>query len=242
MTLPETLTLALDARADGRRHVNYIAGEEQKSRASFGELRATALAVLRHFQDFGMGAGDQLIIFTGSNEQFIDGFWACLYGGIVPVPVAVGISDDHRLKLLKIFRQLERPWVYTDKGQLARLIAGLRERGLLDAQPLGRPRGLPPGEAIESLLEDASGRLYARSRSFLGRRGAEGAWDSLTNRARRTKTALRSCWICFAVYVPVHIAPAAAVKLTRIWVAILSGVQKIVKRGVRGRSKRLSTF
>ncbi|MFN8010699.1 MAG: ATP-binding protein [Holophagaceae bacterium] len=62
-------------------------------------------------------------------------------------------------------------------------IQGLRwTRGLLDAQPLGRPRGLPPGEAIESLLEDASGRLYARSRSFLGRRGAEGAWEDLSAR------------------------------------------------------------
>ena len=87
----------------------------------FAGLRATALGVLGRFQAFGMQPGDELVLFTGNNEQFIDGFWACLHGGIVPVPVAVGISDDHRHKLLTIFGQLQRPWIYTEEGQLARL-------------------------------------------------------------------------------------------------------------------------
>jgi acyl-CoA synthetase (AMP-forming)/AMP-acid ligase II len=121
MNLPGTLTAALEARAAGPRSLHYIAGEEQRRSVAVRDLRRTALGVLRHFQDAGLGAGDHLVIFTASNEQFIDGFWACLLGGIVPVPVAVGISDDHRMKLLKIFRQLPRPWVYTEMAQLARL-------------------------------------------------------------------------------------------------------------------------
>ncbi len=149
MTLPDTLTLALDARADSRRHIHYIAGEEQKSRISFAGLKSTALGVLRHFQDFGMKPGDELIIFTGSNEQFIDSFWACLYGGIVPVPVAVGISDDHRLKLLKIFRQLRNPWVYTEKAQLGRLREFAEGAGLLAEFEALNARALP----VEALRE-----------------------------------------------------------------------------------------
>ncbi len=124
MKLPDTLTGTLEARGSQSgqsRHVNYIAGEEQRRRVDFGSLRRTALGVLRHFQSFGLQAGDELIIFTSSNEQFLDGFWACLLGGIVPVPVAVGISDDHRHKLLKIFRQLRRPFLYTEQSQLDRL-------------------------------------------------------------------------------------------------------------------------
>ena len=31
-------------------------------------------------------------------------FWAAILGGIVPVPVAVGISDEHRLKLFRILQ------------------------------------------------------------------------------------------------------------------------------------------
>jgi acyl-CoA synthetase (AMP-forming)/AMP-acid ligase II len=121
MKLPDTLTATLEARASGRRNVHYIAGEDQRRTVAIGELHRTALGVLKHFQDFGMRPGDELVIFTSSNEQFLDGFWACLLGGIVPVPVAVGISDDHRLKLLKIFAQLRRPWVYTEAGQISRL-------------------------------------------------------------------------------------------------------------------------
>lgn len=149
MNLPDTLTQALDARAGMRRHIHYIAGEEQKSQMSFAALKATALGVLRHFQDFGMQAGDELIIFTSSNEQFIDSFWACLYGGIVPVPVAVGISDDHRLKLLKIFRQLRHPWVYTEKAQLGRLREYAAEAGLLAEFEALNARALP----VENLRE-----------------------------------------------------------------------------------------
>ncbi|MCL4776760.1 MAG: AMP-binding protein [Gammaproteobacteria bacterium] len=149
MKLPDTLTQALDARAGMRRHIHYIAGEEQKSQMSFAALKATALGVLRHFQDFGMQAGDELIIFTSSNEQFIDSFWACLYGGIVPVPVAVGISDDHRLKLLKIFRQLRHPWVYTEKAQLGRLREYAAEAGLLAEFEALNARALP----VENLRE-----------------------------------------------------------------------------------------
>lgn len=149
MKLPDTLNQALDARAGMRRHIHYIAGEEQKSQLSFAALKTTALGVLRHFQDFGMKAGDELIIFTSSNEQFIDSFWACLYGGIVPVPVAVGISDDHRLKLLKIFRQLRHPWVYTEKAQLGRLREYAAEAGLAAEFEALNARALP----VENLHE-----------------------------------------------------------------------------------------
>ena len=62
-----------------------------------------------------------MILHTSSNEQFLDGFWACILGGLVPVPVAVGISDDHRLKLLQVFTALGKPMVYTEDGQRTRL-------------------------------------------------------------------------------------------------------------------------
>jgi iturin family lipopeptide synthetase A len=70
-----------------------------------------------------MGAqrGDKMIIFLSNNEQFLDGFWAALCGGIVPVPLAVGISDEHRHKLLRVARKLGRPLLYTDAKNLERL-------------------------------------------------------------------------------------------------------------------------
>ena len=70
-----------------------------------------------------------MIIFLSNNEQFLDAFWAAIAGGIVPVPLAVGISDEHRHKLLRVARKIGRPLLYTDSKNLERLQALAAEVG-----------------------------------------------------------------------------------------------------------------
>jgi len=106
------------------RAVTYIDGENSERRVTFAELYTRALGILYHLQALGASNGDKLIIFLNNNEQFLDGFWAAISGGIVPVPLAVGISDEHRLKLLRVARKLGKPYLYTDSKTLERL-AGL---------------------------------------------------------------------------------------------------------------------
>lgn len=120
-TTGATLVDILENRRSADRSVVYLSGEEERREVPFAELHAAALGVLRHLQDAGLRRGDRLILFTNGNEQFLDGFWACLLGGIVPVPVAVGISDDHRDKLLRIFAALGGAAVYTEQGLVSRL-------------------------------------------------------------------------------------------------------------------------
>ena len=88
---------------------------------SFSDLRQRALGILFHFQNRGLQHGDELILLTDNNEFFIDAFWACLYGGIVPVPVAVGISDEHRFKLVRIFNKLTSPYIYSEQSLLDKM-------------------------------------------------------------------------------------------------------------------------
>ncbi len=114
--------LLLAAAGEQPRSITYIESARDEVRLDYAELRERALGVLHHFQQRGLKPGHELILFTNSNEQFVDAFWACILGGIVPVPVAVGISDDHRAKLLKIFATLRHPHVYTEEN-LARLAA-----------------------------------------------------------------------------------------------------------------------
>ena len=118
---PTTLIEILASRRQSTRRIHYLNGQDDRRAVSFGELYRAALGVLFHLQAFGARPGDRVILHTSSNEQFIDGFWACLLGGLVPVPLAVGISDDHRQKLLQVFNQLGQPMVYTEEGQLTRL-------------------------------------------------------------------------------------------------------------------------
>jgi acyl-CoA synthetase (AMP-forming)/AMP-acid ligase II len=117
----QTLTQTLDDRSRGAATITYLEGENSEKTLKLAELRRRALGILRHLQAVGARRGDKLILHVASNEQFVDAFWACLYGGIVPVPVAVGISDEHKHKLLRIARQLGSPLLYTDRKLRDRL-------------------------------------------------------------------------------------------------------------------------
>src|SRR5258708_26914262 len=116
-----TLVDILEGNRGVDRSVTYVEGENNERRVSFKDVHARALGILHHLQTAGAKAGDKMIIFLNNNEQFLDGFWAAICGSIVPVPLAVGISDEHRLKLLRVARKLGNPLLYTDAKTLRRL-------------------------------------------------------------------------------------------------------------------------
>jgi acyl-CoA synthetase (AMP-forming)/AMP-acid ligase II/acyl carrier protein len=118
-----TLPDMLDDQARGNGAIVYLEGEGAEKTLPLAQLRRRALGILFHLQRIGARPGDHLVLHVASNEQFIDAYWACLYGGIVPVPVAVGISDEHKHKLLRITRQLGQPYLYTDQKLRERLAA-----------------------------------------------------------------------------------------------------------------------
>lgn len=116
-----TLTEVLEANRDFARGITYLEGENESRSVSAAELYQRALGILYHLQRLGARRGDKLLVFLGNNEQFIDVFWAAVLGGIVPVPVALGISEEHRHKLLRIARRLGTPYLYTERRSLERI-------------------------------------------------------------------------------------------------------------------------
>jgi acyl-CoA synthetase (AMP-forming)/AMP-acid ligase II/aryl carrier-like protein len=132
VTKTTTYTTLLDILESNRsveRAVTYIDGENSERRVLYSDVYTRALGILHHLQAMGAQRGDKMIIFLSSNEQFLDGFWAAVCGGIAPVPLAVGISDEHRHKLLRVARKLGRPLLYTDSRNLERLGALAAEVG-----------------------------------------------------------------------------------------------------------------
>ena len=122
MKLYDTLADMLAEGSSRDRHILLINGEKDESRISFAELSDRAHLLLGSMQQRGMRPGDEVVVFTKSNESFLVAFWAAILGGIVPVPVAVGISDEHRFKLFRILDQLLNGRLYTDQGLLDRLL------------------------------------------------------------------------------------------------------------------------
>jgi acyl-CoA synthetase (AMP-forming)/AMP-acid ligase II len=116
-----TLVDLLENNRTVDRAVCYLEGETFERRLAYGEVYARALGILHHLQAMGAQRGDKLIIFLNNNEQFLDAFWAAICGGIIPVPLSVGINDEHRCKLLRVARRLGSPWLYTDARNLQRL-------------------------------------------------------------------------------------------------------------------------
>ena len=124
-----TLVDILEMNRGVDRAVCYVDGENSERRVGYAELYERALGILHHLQSLGAARGDPMILFLSDNEQFIDGFLAGVCGGIQPVPLAVGISDEHRHKLLRVARRLGKPWLYTDARNLERLQAFAAEVG-----------------------------------------------------------------------------------------------------------------
>src|SRR5271168_1916440 len=128
----KTYTTLIDVLEGNRgvdRAVTYIEGENSERRVPYGDVYTRGLGILYHLQAMGAQRGDKMIIFLSNNEQFLDGFWAAVCGGITPVPLAVGISDEHRHKLLRVARKLGKPLLYTDAKSLERLAALAAEVG-----------------------------------------------------------------------------------------------------------------
>ncbi len=121
MSRAETLTELIESNRKVDRALIYLEGEKDERRVPYGELYERALGILFHLQKLGARPGGKLIIFLNNNEQFLDAYWAGILGGIVPVPVAIGISDEHRHKLLRIARKLGKPFLYTDRKTLDRV-------------------------------------------------------------------------------------------------------------------------
>ena len=158
-----TLTELFESNRKIAGTVSYLEGENDSRDVSYPELYERALGILYHLQRVGARRGDKLILFLGHNEQFVDAFWAAIMGGITPVPIALGISDEHRHKLLRVARKLGQPFIYTERRSLDRigtfaeqvgeteLFKGLRSRAFLvddldDISRAGKPYESKPDD------------------------------------------------------------------------------------------------
>jgi acyl-CoA synthetase (AMP-forming)/AMP-acid ligase II len=159
MKLYATLTELLDEARAKDREIRFIDGENDETIIRFEDLWDRALALLGSLQARGMQSGDELIIFSKSNLNFVVAYWAAMLGGIVPVPVAVGISDEHRFKLFRIISQLERGTLFTEMDLLQRLLDFAKAQELGDITAILESRSV----LISDVTPGDSGDVYSAS-------------------------------------------------------------------------------
>ncbi|MBX2879732.1 MAG: non-ribosomal peptide synthetase [Granulosicoccus sp.] len=120
-TQPGNLCELFTSRAASDKILAVISSQDERELVSYAELYQCALQRLFSFQSKGVEAGEYLIIQSSSIRQFIEAFWACVLGGIVPVPVSAGNSKEQRLKLFRIAAKLKQPALFTDSANLNRI-------------------------------------------------------------------------------------------------------------------------
>lgn len=103
------MTLAkLLSHADHAKGVHFIATGGETF-VSYPDLFREAGQVLYNLQLSGFKKGDELVFQLDDNREFITLFWACLLGGIIPVPLPFSTGEESRLKLENVWVQLANP-------------------------------------------------------------------------------------------------------------------------------------
>jgi acyl-CoA synthetase (AMP-forming)/AMP-acid ligase II len=134
-----TLTEALKAHCSQGQGIIHVKTDGRRQVVPYRELYTRALGILHILQRQQLAPGDACLLYLSDTAQFLDAFWACLLGGIVPVPLAVGSGDAHRFRLLSILKTLRRPFLYTTQkhwpgcrlpnGRVCRRVRRLAEAG-----------------------------------------------------------------------------------------------------------------
>ena len=142
---------ALQRLHDSSAGIRFLQGGGRESHVTYTDLLRRAGGLLGRFQQQGLQAGDPVILFVRNNQAFVDAFWACQLGGLVPVPLSAGVHAEHLYKLLAVTQKFDRPFLFTERELLQRL------------NTLGKGDPLPPQRVC--LLEDIAqlegeGRLH----------------------------------------------------------------------------------
>lgn len=130
---------------------------------SYPELLDEARRLLSGLRARGASPGDKVAVLVEHPREFIELFWACLLGGLVPCPLVPLRGDPERwsAQLAHVNRLLDKPLLIADETLAAELPAG----AALTAVPLGDLRGLAPAEDLHEPASDDVAMLVLTSGS-----------------------------------------------------------------------------
>lgn len=113
--------LLLERQTEEEKGIYFIDGLSPEVFLSYSELFRKSVKVLGFLQRSGLRPGQELVIQIDDNQDFLLIFWACLLGGIIPIPLATGKNDEHRQKIFNIWPLLNDPHVVITSPDLERM-------------------------------------------------------------------------------------------------------------------------
>ncbi|WP_205127930.1 aminotransferase class III-fold pyridoxal phosphate-dependent enzyme [Paenibacillus amylolyticus] len=107
------------------RGINFINGDSDTTFISYRQLYFEALHTLDFLNSKGVSVDDELVLYFEEKDmnRFVTYYWACILGGIIPVPLATGNNNEHRKKLFEVWVTLKNPYIITDQSIWDRLLS-----------------------------------------------------------------------------------------------------------------------
>lgn len=101
-------------KSDNETGITFIEGRDSTEHLSYKKLYLEACYKLYSLQEKGLKPGDELVFQFESNKKFVITFWACIFGKIIPVPVAYAAASNTLNKICGVWKTLKNPYVITD--------------------------------------------------------------------------------------------------------------------------------
>jgi len=112
MSIVQTLADVIKERsALTQQGIMFIEGDERESFLSYRDMYEEAVGFLGFLQHQGVMPNDEVLFQIDDNRKFSIAFWACILGGMIPVPVSIGNNKEHISKMFKIWDILNRPYL-----------------------------------------------------------------------------------------------------------------------------------
>lgn len=112
------VTMLLKLKNDEKKGVWFIESRYKDVFVSYKELYESVRFRLFNLQRKGLKPKDKIILPIENNYEFLVNFWACVVGGIIPIPCSLSDDDQQKLKILKIFDISSNPFILLTEEKL----------------------------------------------------------------------------------------------------------------------------
>ncbi|KAA6451957.1 non-ribosomal peptide synthetase/type I polyketide synthase [Bacillus swezeyi] len=129
----QTLVDVIRERSNKTDHgIRFIESDKTEKFISYRQLFEEAQGFLGYLQHIGIQPKQEVVFQIQENKSFVVAFWACLLGGMIPVPVSIGEDDDHKLKVWRIWNILNNPFLIASEKALEKIKKYAAEHDMQD--------------------------------------------------------------------------------------------------------------
>ncbi|MCY8499542.1 amino acid adenylation domain-containing protein [Bacillus atrophaeus] len=160
-----TLVDVIRERSNTTDHgIRFIESDKNETFISYRQLFDEAQGFLGYLQHIGIQPKQEIVFQIQENKSFVVAFWACLLGGMVPVPVSIGEDDDHKLKVWRIWNILNNPFLIASEKVLDKIKKYAAEHDLQDFHQQLNEKS----DIIQDRIYDHPASLYEPDADELG--------------------------------------------------------------------------